>query len=149
MFENLKALLIGTVLLFPLTLAAQDGSLHMAAGINDKAQVEVLLSGGIDVNQTIKGGTTALMVAAKLGHTEVVRTLLDAGARIDQANDSGNTALMMAVLSRKAGTVEILMQRSADPVLENREGLSASEIAKLMGYDEIDRIIEDNRVPKG
>ena len=151
MIENAVklVLVLCAAALFPFGAATQDGLLHMAVGLEDKDQVEILISSGVDVNQTIKGGTTPLMLAARSGNTEILRLLLDANARVDQANTSGNTALIMAVHGRKPKAVEMLLQRNADPSLENREGLSADELAKLLGYTEIERVIEDNRVPEG
>jgi ankyrin repeat protein len=53
----------------------------MAAGYGHTDIVQVLLTGGADVNAKSNDGGTALMRAKKLGHKKIGRILKEAGAK--------------------------------------------------------------------
>lgn len=55
-------------------------ALLRAAGLGDRAMVELLLEHGADVDKSSDQGNTPLMLAAARGHAEIVRDLLHAGA---------------------------------------------------------------------
>ncbi|MDJ0842081.1 MAG: ankyrin repeat domain-containing protein [Acidobacteriota bacterium] len=128
---------------------SQDASLHLASGTNDKARVELLLKAGANVNGTMPGGMTPLMLAAQSGHSEIVKILLDNKARVDQTDNKGNTALMIAVLSKRVNVVKQLVTRNADMNRKNGSGLSAMDIARLRGFTEIEDILKNNADPNG
>lgn len=118
-----------------------QSELHMAVARNDELGVKQLLDAGADINGTMKGGVTALMVGAKYGRVELCRLLLDKGARVNQSNAEGNTALMMAVTAGRAKVVQLLLSRKADLTVKNRDGMDAKELAELLGYENILKLL--------
>lgn len=72
------------------------GALHVAAEKGNLEVVDMLLSGGADINDSIFV-STALMDAAARGHLNVVKRLLEAGARVDtRQRFNGKTAMDLA-----------------------------------------------------
>ena len=51
--------------------------------------MRALIELGADVNKTMDGGATPLIVAAESGHETVVQALIQAGADINKARDDG------------------------------------------------------------
>ncbi|GBF99296.1 hypothetical protein Rsub_12077 [Raphidocelis subcapitata] len=82
---------------------------------------------------------TPLMLAAARGRPEIAKALLDAGAdpnflcRAPQRGPRRGTALHEAACARQAGMVELLVQRGADPFMENADGYTAMEVAASEG----------------
>jgi hypothetical protein len=60
--------------------------------------IQAIIDAGADPNVQIKGGVTALMLAAT-GDLDILRLLIDAGTDINARDDRGTTALMRAVRS--------------------------------------------------
>src|SRR6267143_696693 len=73
----------------------------------DVAEVQVVLSGDVDVNATTPHGTTPLMSAAAFGHLEIVRALLKRGAALNQKRSDGFTALALAAFFGEQPTIAI------------------------------------------
>jgi len=84
------------------------------------------------LNATDADGNTALWMACVGGYGETVAALVDAGIAIDSANDNGATALMYAASAGKAGVVERLLARGADPRPETLDGFSAMDLASTI-----------------
>jgi ankyrin repeat protein len=121
----------------PLMRAAQNGNLKA---------VEWLLARRADVNavsaaeteQPVKNGAiamgswTPLLLAAVASGPDVVKALLDAGARIDAQDVRQMTPLMLAVASDHADprTVRLLLNRGANTVKRDRDGLTVVDWAK-------------------
>lgn len=84
-------------------------SLHGAADNNDAALLKALIVGGADVDG-VRGGWTALLVAAREGSVECARVLLEANADVDKACMYGWTPLIYASMK---GRVECVQVRSA------------------------------------
>ncbi len=80
----------------------------------DAAEVEVVLSGDVDVNATTSRGTTPLMSAVTYGHFEIVRVLLKRGAEPNQKRSDGFTALALAAFFGQEAIVRALLVCGAD-----------------------------------
>ncbi len=105
-----------------------SAALMYAARYGHTEMVRLLLERGAALERKNKLGNNALLWAAMNGHTETVRVLLDQGAFIDVQNTYGNTPLMEAVRnghSDSGGTVCLLLERKAQPDLQDRDGLTA------------------------
>src|SRR5262245_39564260 len=85
--------------------------------------VALLIEKGADVNAANKAGATALIRAAT--DYEKTRLLVAAGANVRVRTALGNTPLLLA--ARRAGnsrTVQLLLERGADPTERNAAGFS-------------------------
>ena len=70
-----------------------DGCLHIAAQRGDYRAVELLLKGGVDVNQLGDMGSTALHYAKRKGDHDMVDLLLKSGALTNIKDEFGKFAL--------------------------------------------------------
>lgn len=90
--------------------------------LGSPALVREMIRRGANANQKGDGATrdNVLIEAVKSGHIEVVRVLLEAGAQVNARSSStrkDRTALMYAVGNCSLQTVELLLERGADPNL--------------------------------
>jgi ankyrin repeat protein len=77
---------------------------------------------------------TELMLAASRGDAAEARRLLDSGSNVDATDIFGNTALIYASLAGHADMIELLLLRSADSKLKNKQGQDCVEVAKSRGH---------------
>ena len=102
----------------PLMIAALSGLQSLA---------ETLIQKGADVNKT---GWTPLHYAATNGHVKMISLLLEHNAYIDAESPNGTTPLMMAAMYGTQPAVKLLLDEGADPLLKNRQNLTALQFAQ-------------------
>lgn len=112
--------------------AAGESALMLAAIAGDEDACRKLLARGANVEQP---GWTAMHYAASGPSTEIVRLLLSKGASVDPQAPNGTTPLMLAAQHAPEATVDLLLERGADPRKRNRRGLQAIDFAELGGRD--------------
>ncbi len=83
-----------------------------------------------------------LREAARAGHTLQMESLVHQGAAIDARDNAGRTALMLAAMNGQSTTVQKLLALGANPALVDREGLSAAQQARRLGYTRIAEMID-------
>ena len=92
-----------------------------------------LLKSGADINQTLRDGTTLLMVAIQNGHDAIVKELIKAGADVNKRQNESFTALIYAVFLGNETAVRILLANGADVnmghSLPSSEGSSGGQTA--------------------
>jgi ankyrin repeat protein len=102
-------------------------------------QLRLLLDGDIDdIEHPDERRRTRLHRAVQHGAEHAVAALLDAGADANSRDDWGNTPLWLAVYHHHEGSavVEALTRRHADPLIENRHGVSALQLAEALAEDD-------------
>lgn len=135
-----------------------------------KEELEALLEGGADVNETSEAGATPLMVA--VAEPAKVRLLLQHGARVSAKAKNLATALSLAaaegneesfgllleastpvdplrlgealfdaVQEGNTTTIQKLLDRGADPNLAGPEGIAALHLACFLGDAEVVRLL--------
>jgi ankyrin repeat protein len=108
--------------------------------------VQILLSGGANVNCRDEIGQTPLMMAVAREWAHVARELLSHGADVNCADDEGTTALLHALSTDEDRTVVTqivreLLTAGADIHWKDSEGRTAVMFAARNGYVELVRTL--------
>jgi ankyrin repeat protein len=98
-----------------------------------------LLEAGADANATMKGGETALMLAARAGSAETVKALLTHGARIEARERRGQTALMWAAAEGYTAVVRALIGAGGDLTATDESGRTPFFFAVRQGHLDVVR----------
>ncbi|KAG2495182.1 hypothetical protein HYH03_006788 [Edaphochlamys debaryana] len=114
--------------------AATGPALQAAAHAGDLAEVERLLSAGVDPNTSDPAGRTALFLAAAEGHEGVARALLRAGANPDAPSRVGYGPLGVAAARGQAAVVRALIGGGARLESTDRDGRTPLLAAALRGH---------------
>jgi uncharacterized lipoprotein NlpE involved in copper resistance len=96
--------------------------LHHASNRGHADVVAVLLKSAVPIDARTDDGETALHLAAYVGHLLIVEQLVDCGARINAQNNYGETPLFYAAMRTMPALVRLLLQRGADPSIEDHSG---------------------------
>jgi ankyrin repeat protein len=108
--------------------------------------VRILLEKGADPNTSDSEGRNALMVMSLEKRSEnavelIAETLLNAGCDINAADNKGRAPLMYAAIFERPGVVKLLLKRGANINAKDHDGLSALDLAKKSGNEEIIRLL--------
>lgn len=112
--------------------AAGETPLMLTAIAGDLESSQKLVARGAKVRFP---GWSPIHYAASGPNTRLVQWLLDHGAQVDAESPNGTTPLMLAAQHAPEGTVELLLQRGADPRKRNQRGLQAADYAEMGGRD--------------
>ena len=116
-----------------------------AAAYNDSPNIaKLLLQHGAKPDAPDENGKGAMIYAAGRGNTPVVALLLDAGVDVNRRYGHNLTALMWAAGHDAAAgsqdieaTVKLLLARGAKADMKDDRGMTAADIARSLGYDQI------------
>ncbi len=112
--------------------AADETALMLTAIAGDIDASRKLLARGAKAQRT---GWSPIHYAASGPSTDMTRLLLDSGASADAESPNGTTPLMLAARHAPEATVELLLQRGADPRRRNQRGLQAIDFAEAGGRE--------------
>jgi ankyrin repeat protein len=110
--------------------------------------VQILVTAGVDVDEHLDNGLTALMLMAILGQTDAVHVLLDAGADVNAvASADGSTALIFAVYGGTTEIVSTLIEAGAnvdmvDTGTGSGDGRTALSYAEEKNHAEIIAVLK-------
>jgi len=119
----------------------------LATGVTGSvAMLEALLPANPDMTIRNRYGGVAIIPASERGHIDYVRRVVQTGIDVDHVNDLGWTALLEAVILGDGSPVyeEIvatLLGAGADPLLADREGVTACDHARERGFDGLARLL--------
>ena len=92
--------------------------------------VNELIANGADLTMTDRNGATTLHLAASYGHIDILRTIIDAlGQDLNAQDGYGRTALHKAAEGGIVNSVILLLQRGADPTIQDTDGNTAYDLA--------------------
>lgn len=138
-FKVAAALLAHPATRIDATTEADETPLMMAAMRGNLDWTQRLLERGAAINRM---GWTPLHYAASGPEVAVVKLLLDRGAVIDAPSPNSTTALMMAARYGPHDSVELLLQRGANPKLRNQRQMTPADFASSVGREPLARLLE-------
>eukprot|EP00043_Microstomoeca_roanoka_P028556 m.18463 g.18463 ORF g.18463 m.18463 type:complete len:367 (+) comp8494_c0_seq1:56-1156(+) len=112
-----------------------------AAYFKHKKFLEELMKHSVDLNKRDKLGWTPIMWAAAAGDVASLSYLQSAGASVQEQGGFGWTPLMMAAARNQYPAANYLLRHGADWRARNDAGLTAWEIAKEKGHDQVFRLL--------
>ncbi|MHA7582311.1 ankyrin repeat domain-containing protein [Paenibacillus vandeheii] len=124
-----------------------DNMLLYASAEGLRELVELAIKAGADTRLTNRFGGTALIPAADRGHVDIVEILLTStDVDVNHINNLGWTALLEAVILGDGGTrhqqiVALLLQYGADPLIADRDAVTALAHASRNHYIEMERML--------
>ena len=111
-------------------VSAAETTLLFSSNLNDIINGVEL---GADVNMDNRRcGTTPLTCAIEKNSEEIVTYLLNHGADPNKETIYGFLPLQMALMCRNLNLIKILVDKGADPYLNNRSGRSAISLAQMI-----------------
>ncbi|KAG5801697.1 hypothetical protein H9Q74_000033 [Fusarium xylarioides] len=124
-------------------LRGYDGNfpIHWAA-INGHTGVMRKLGDDIDLVSGSPGSMTPLLLAIRYGGRDAVHTAATLSKDLDRRNDDGVTALKYACVRDEWEYAHILNEAGADPMIKDRWGISAMDVAKERGKSGIIKVLE-------
>lgn len=111
--------------------------------------VDVLLQKGFDVNTRDQMGTTPLMIASQKGDREMCGLLLEYKATVNTADSLHYSPLAHAVRYDRYRLSSILLEMGADPNHLVRKGRSIYDLAGILGYERMQKLLESKGGFKG
>lgn len=108
------SLLFVTLFVAAFLHATSDPALVVAARDGDLDTVRTLIAKHVNVNETARDGSTALLWAVYQSNVPMARSLLGAGANFTTANHYGVTPLLQASRTGDAPMIAELMKAGAD-----------------------------------
>jgi uncharacterized protein len=133
----------------PDALDDQHDTPWLVTGVTGSVDMlEVLLPAGPDLTIRNRFGGTSLIPASERGHVAYVRRAVRTGIDINHVNNLGWTALLEAVIlgdgsKRYQQIVMILLDARADPLIADREGVTALQHAERRGQNEVASILRN------
>jgi ankyrin repeat protein len=135
--------LLSFVTMLPVLQAATDSALVTAAKDGDLRAVRALLAKRVNVNESARDGSTALLWAVYHSDAEMTKALLAAGARADIANKYGVTPLIQASRTGDTPLIDTLLKAGARAALAHPDGETALMSAARTGrLDAVRLLIE-------
>jgi ankyrin repeat protein len=102
---------------------------------------KLLLRFNADSNLATIEGYTSLMLASEKGYNLVINELLNAGALINTTDNDGNSALCVACFGNLK-TVQLLLERGADPNVRNQQGFTPLAYAQQEGKKTLESLLK-------
>jgi bla regulator protein BlaR1 len=118
--------------------------LEQAINSNDYQTVANMLDNGLEINGTIEGDGSLLIMAIKAGHDAMVYGLIDAGADVNQAVVKDGNPLITAAMMNNLTVAQRLFNEGAlvDAIVEHDE--TALINASRMGHFEMVKFLVEN-----
>lgn len=112
-------------------------SLFQACVNADSLSVQRLVASGKDLEETMAGGATPLMLCSMHGVTKGVALLLAGGAKVNAATSNGATALYFAAQDGHTEIVRLLLNAGADVNAKGSDEWTALHTAVWDDYQDI------------
>ncbi|KAJ1704690.1 hypothetical protein LUZ63_004469 [Rhynchospora breviuscula] len=119
-----------------------ESLLHHAASVGDVEVLKKALEDGVDKDEEDSEGRRALHFACGYGEVKCAQILLEAGAAVDALDKNKNTALHYSAGYGRKECVALLLEHGAAVTLQNLDGKSPIDVAKLNNQAEVLKLLE-------
>jgi len=117
--------------------------LMQATLYNHPEIVKKLLTNQAQTELFDQAGYTPLLIAATHNRLEIIQLLLEHGININhQEKDGGQSALIIAAKAGHEQSCKLLLKFKADPLLVDKQGLSALQWAQRNNHDAIIKLLK-------
>jgi hypothetical protein len=120
----------------------EESIVHQTASVGDVEGLKKALAAGADKDEVDSEGRTALHFACGYGEVKCAQVLLEAGATVDALDNNKNTALHYAAGYGKKENVALLLENGAAVTLQNMDGKTPIDVAKLNNQQEVLKLLE-------
>ncbi|XP_076887664.1 ankyrin repeat domain-containing protein 2B-like [Bidens hawaiensis] len=120
----------------------QESIVHQTASGGDLEGLKKALESGADKDEEDSEGRTALHFACGYGEVKCAQVLLEAGAKVDALDKNKNTALHYAAGYGSKECVELLLDNGAAVTLQNMDGKTPIDVAKLNNQSDVLKLLE-------
>lgn len=117
-------------------------TVHHTASAGDVQGLKNVLAMGADKDEADSEGRTALHFACGYGEVKCAEILLEAGAAVDALDKNKNTALHYAAGYGRKECVELLLKHGAAVTLQNLDGKTPIDVAKLNSQEAVLKLLE-------
>ena len=132
--------------------AALVQSLLKACKDGSVADGNLILQQGVKINDKL-AGMTCLYAASQFGQVAIIDWALDVGAKIDDINGPMQiTALHIAAQEGQIDSIKLLLQRGANPNVQNHHGRTPEYFARglpVEKYNEIKALLQSDKIFEG
>ncbi|XP_077216431.1 ankyrin repeat domain-containing protein 2B-like [Tasmannia lanceolata] len=119
-----------------------ESTVHHTASVGDVEGLKNTLGSGADKDEKDSEGRTALHFACGYGEVKCAQILLEAGATVDALDSNKNTALHYASGYGRKECVALLLDHGAAVTLQNLDGKTPIDVAKLNDQQEVLKLLE-------
>ncbi|KAF5813801.1 putative ankyrin repeat-containing domain, STI1 domain-containing protein [Helianthus annuus] len=119
-----------------------ESIVHQTASVGDVEGLKKALESGADKDEEDAEGRTALHFACGYGEVKCAQVLLEAGAKVDALDKNKNTALHYAAGYGRKECVALLLDNGAAVTLQNMDGKTPIEVAKLNNQNDVLKLLE-------
>ncbi|XP_038973334.1 ankyrin repeat domain-containing protein 2A-like isoform X2 [Phoenix dactylifera] len=119
-----------------------ESAVHHMASIGDVECLKKALEDGGDKDEEDSEGRRALHFACGYGEVKCAQVLLEAGATVDALDKNKNTALHYAAGYGRKECVALLLDHGAAVTLQNLDGKTPIDVAKLNKQEEVLKLLE-------
>ncbi|KAK6241467.1 hypothetical protein SCA6_006856 [Theobroma cacao] len=119
-----------------------ESIVHHCASVGDAEGLKAALASGADKDEEDSEGRTALHFACGYGEVKCAQILLEAGATVDALDKNKNTALHYAAGYGRKDCVALLLENGAAVTLQNMDGKTPIDVAKLNNQHEVLKLLE-------
>ncbi|PSS12160.1 Ankyrin repeat domain-containing protein [Actinidia chinensis var. chinensis] len=119
-----------------------ESIVHHTASVGDVEGLKNALASGANKDEEDSEGRTALHFACGYGEVKCAQILLEAGSMVDALDKNKNTALHYAAGYGRKECVALLLEHGAAVTLQNLDGKTPIDVAKLNNQDEVLKLLE-------
>ncbi|XP_068669011.1 ankyrin repeat domain-containing protein 2A-like [Aristolochia californica] len=119
-----------------------ESTVHHTASVGNIEGLKNALAAGADKDEEDSEGRTALHFACGYGEVKCAQILLEAGAAVDALDKNKNTALHYAAGYGRKECVALLLENGAAVTLQNLDGKTPIDVAKLNNQHEVLKLLE-------